>query len=47
MFLWLATQISSASSRREKPCSLRKKIWSSLASTKERIMPPGWRIRWM
>ena len=39
MFWWLTSQISSASSRRANGCGWRKKIWSSFASSKERIMP--------
>ena len=47
MLRWLTSQISSASWRREKGCGRRKKIWSSLASSKEWIIPCGWRTRWM
>ena len=38
MFWWLTSQISSASSRREKECGWRKKSWSSLASSNEWII---------
>ncbi len=47
MFSSLTTQISSANWRREKPCSYRKKIWSSRASPNDCTIPSGWRNRWM